>query len=36
MQFIKSHLSERLKMDVPVKEIWSFLNTHWDMNEVVS
>ncbi|XP_060856126.1 MRG/MORF4L-binding protein-like isoform X2 [Metopolophium dirhodum] len=34
MHFIKSHLSERLKMDVPIKEIWSFLHTHWNMDEV--
>lgn len=33
MILIKTHLSERLKMDVPIKEIWKFLHAHWDMDE---
>ena len=36
MILIKTHLSERLKMDVPIKEIWKFLHAHWDMDEAVS
>jgi len=36
MHLIKCHLSERLKMDVPIKEIWSFLHNYWNMDAVVS
>ncbi|NP_001155720.1 MRG-binding protein-like [Acyrthosiphon pisum] len=34
MLIIKSHLSERLQMDVPIKEIWRFLHSYWNMDEV--
>ncbi|XP_060863693.1 uncharacterized protein LOC132940235 [Metopolophium dirhodum] len=30
---IKSRLSERLKMNVPIKAIWSYLHARWDMNK---
>lgn len=33
MILIKTHLSKRLNIDVPIKEIWSFLNAHWNMHE---
>ncbi|CAI6357357.1 unnamed protein product [Macrosiphum euphorbiae] len=33
MILIKTDLSKRLGMDVPVKEIWRFLNAHWDLTK---
>jgi len=36
MLLIKYRLSEHLKMDVPVKALWHFFHSHWNMNEAVS
>ncbi|KAL5241740.1 hypothetical protein ACI65C_009150 [Semiaphis heraclei] len=33
MLLIKMHLSHRLKLDVPIDAIWSFVNDHWNIRE---